>query len=156
MKGLVEERELLGEDGNEEGEGEGIGDILVVGIVEGGDVEMGGGGNVCAARSDDDMDGVGVRDGDKMPMGMEGGCKGALDDEECMEDGQGGVERDEQGENSLIGEGGIEGLGDGEIQEQASADAPVLREVAGEVRLGIGLSEVSSSVKRLAWHRFGL
>lgn len=102
MKGLVEERELLGEDGNEEGEGEGIGDILVVGIVEDGDVEMGGGGNGCATRSDGDMDGEGVRDGDKMPMGMEGGCKEALDDDECMGDGQGDVERDEQGESSLI------------------------------------------------------
>lgn len=96
------ERELLGEDGNEEGEGEGIGDILVVGIVEDGDVEMGGGGNGCATRSDGDMDGEGVRDGDKMPMGMEGGCKETLDDEECMGDGQGDVERDEQGESSLI------------------------------------------------------
>lgn len=53
-------------------------------------------------QSDGDMDGEGVRDGDKMPTGMEGGCKGALDDEECMEDGQGDVERDEQGESSLI------------------------------------------------------
>lgn len=97
----MEERELL-EDENEEGGGEGIGDILVVGIGEGRDVEMGGGGNVCAARSDGDMDGEGVRDGDKMPMGMEGGCKGALDDEECMEEGQGDVERDEQGKSSFI------------------------------------------------------
>lgn len=75
MKGLVEERELFGEDGNEEGEG--IGDILVVGIVGDGDVEMGGGGNGCATRGDGDMDGEGVRDGDKMPTGMGRGCKEA-------------------------------------------------------------------------------
>lgn len=102
VKGLMGGREVLGEDGNEEGEGEGIGDTLVAGIVGNGDVEIGGGGNGCAIRGDGDMDGEGVRDGDKMPTGMEGGCKGALDDEECMEDGQGDVERDEQGESSLI------------------------------------------------------
>lgn len=47
-----------------------------------------------------------------MPVGVERGCNEIVDDEECMEDGQGDVERDEQGESSVLR---AVGLRDGEI-----------------------------------------
>lgn len=97
VKGLVKAKEWSEGDGGWGGEGVGIGDGMVAGIGADGGPEMDG-SNGRASRGDGDADDEGVRDGDKMPVDMEGGCKEILDDEECTEVGQGenGIVRAEE------------------------------------------------------------
>lgn len=97
VKDLVKVKEWSEGGGGWGGEGVGIGDGMVAGIGGVGGPEMDG-SNGRASRGDGDGDGEGVRDGDKMPVDMEGGCKEILDDEECTEVGQGenGIVRAEE------------------------------------------------------------